>query len=61
MSGPFRKLESLDLPGLDDSLACVDGVCAVPTAETSAGERLGEEPLLDVAERHGPDSRDGRG
>lgn len=61
MSGPFRKLESLDLPGLDDSLACADGVCAVPTPEASAGERLGEEPLLDVAERHGADSRDGRG
>jgi hypothetical protein len=27
MSGPF---ESLDIDGLDDSLACIDGVCAVP-------------------------------
>jgi hypothetical protein len=27
MSGPF---ESLDIDGLDDSLLCIDGVCAVP-------------------------------
>lgn len=45
MSGPF---ESLDLPEFDDSLACVDGVCAVPAP--SAGERVGEESPLGVTE-----------
>ena len=50
MSGPF---ESLDLPELDDALACVDGVCAVP--DRSAGEGVGEELLFDVAEGDGPD------
>lgn len=49
MNGPF---ESLDLPEFDDSLACVDGVCAVPP---SAGEGLGEEALLDLTERHAAD------
>ncbi len=61
MSGPFQKLESLDVPGLDDSLACADGVCAAPTPVASAGERLGEETLLDLAERHRPDGSDGLG
>ncbi|MFM2078779.1 MAG: hypothetical protein RJA49_2669 [Actinomycetota bacterium] len=46
MTGPF---ESLDIPGLDDTLACVDGVCAIPDA--SAGESVGEQLLLGGTER----------
>ena len=51
MSGPF---ESLDLPELDDSLACVDGVCTVP-GMPSAGEGVGEQPLLGLTERDAAD------
>ncbi|MEN9646688.1 MAG: hypothetical protein RL238_3357 [Actinomycetota bacterium] len=51
MSGPF---ESLDLPELDESLACVDGVCAVP-GMPSAGEGVGEQPLLGLTERDAAD------
>jgi hypothetical protein len=36
MSGPFERL---DIDGLDDSLACVDGVCAVP----GSGEGFGQQ------------------
>jgi hypothetical protein len=54
MSGPFQKLESLGLDGLDDSLACVDGVCAVPTPAASA-EGVGEKLSLGVAEGDLPD------
>jgi hypothetical protein len=46
VTGPF---ESLDIPGLDDGVACVDGVCAIPAA--SAGECIGEELLLGGPER----------
>lgn len=56
MSGPF---EPLDLPELDDSLACVDGVCAVPGA--SAGEGIGEEALFDLTERDATDGVERRG
>ncbi len=67
MSGPFQKLESLDLPGLDDSLACVDGVCAVPAATASAhsadsaasAEGVGQELPLGVGERDLPDRGQG--
>jgi hypothetical protein len=42
MSGPFARL---DIEGLDDSLACVDGVCAVPASRSAegSGERFGQE------------------
>lgn len=63
MTGPFRKLESLDLPGLDDSLACVDGVCAVPAPAASAGsasaEGVGQELPLGVGEGDLPDGGKG--
>ncbi len=56
MNGPF---ESLDLPELDDALACVDGVCVVPAP--SAGEGVGEELLLGLAERDAPDGLERNG
>jgi hypothetical protein len=61
MSGPFRTLEALDLPGFDDSLACVDGVCAVPGSgvPTGSAEGVVEELSLGVAEGDLPDSREG--
>ena len=45
MSGPF---ESLDLEGLDDSLVCVDGVCAVPPQPSA--ERFDEQGSGAVAQ-----------
>jgi hypothetical protein len=43
MSGPF---ESLDIDGLDDSVVCVDGVCAVPLTAQMGYEDFGvrEDP-----------------
>jgi hypothetical protein len=43
MSGP---LESLDIEGLDESLVCVDGVCAVPLPAQLGREIVGtrEDP-----------------
>ena len=56
MTGPF---EQLDIDGLDESLACIDRVCAVP--EPSAGEGVGEESTFDVAERDPGDGAERRG
>lgn len=61
MSSPFQRLTSLDLPGLDDSAVCADGVCAVPSPSASAGEGLGQQSPFDVAERDGADGLDGTG
>lgn len=49
MSGPFESLDDLGLT-VDDSVQCVDGVCAVPAAGPggSAGEGVGEELPLGV-------------
>jgi hypothetical protein len=38
VSGPFERL---DIDGLDDSLACVDGVCAVPPGRSAGGSAEG--------------------
>jgi hypothetical protein len=40
MSGPF---EPLDIDGLDDSLVCVDGVCAVLPGLSAEGSAEGFE------------------
>ena len=54
MSGPF---ESLDIEGLDDSLVCVDGVCAVPRSAEGFDEQgagvVGERDLGREDERPG--------
>jgi hypothetical protein len=49
MTGPF---ESLDIDGLDDSLVCVDGVCATPLPTSGEGfdqQSVGGVGELDVA------------
>ena len=68
MSGPFTTLEALDIPGLDDSLACVDGACTVPTAPNAApamasvsAEGVGEELAFGVAEGDAGDGAQRRG
>ena len=47
MSGPFERL---DIDGFDDSLACVDGVCAVPLpAQLGLGDAgFREDPALEA-------------